>query len=191
MLLEFRSSLSHQAGTETTTSAVSGVPRNRLESSKRVLRVVMSLRTEHLYQFGQFTLDVDQRVLSRQGKPLPLTPKVLETLLILVQNSGRILEKDELMRRLWPDTFVEEANLAFNIQRLRKSLCDDARNPLYIETVPRRGYRFIAQVEEVLNDVALPVSLLREAGREAEASGRDGEPSAPVAAGINGTAGDR
>jgi len=82
----------------------------------------MSLRTEHLYQFGQFTLDVDQRVLSRQGKPLPLTPKVLETLLILVQNSGRILEKDELMRRLWPDTFVEEANLAFNIQRLRKSL---------------------------------------------------------------------
>ena len=139
----------------------------------------MSLRTEHLYQFGQFTLDVDQRVLSRQGKPLPLTPKVLETLLILVQNSGRILEKDELMRRLWPDTFVEEANLAFNIQRLRKSLCDDARNPLYIETVPRRGYRFIAQVQEVLNDEAAPGSRLTRARP-------DGELSPPAANGTSG-----
>src|SRR5215471_4289393 len=139
----------------------------------------MSLSTEHLYQFGEFTLDVDQRVLSRQGKPLPLTPKVLETLLILVQNSGRILEKDELMRRLWPDTFVEEANLAFNIQRLRKSLCDDARNPLYIETVPRRGYRFIARVEEVLNDEAAPGSHLTRARP-------DDEQSPPAANGTSG-----
>src|SRR5215471_6446507 len=147
-----QSSLSHQAGTETTTNAVSGVLRNLLESSKRLLSCVMLLPIEHFYQFGEFTLDVDERVLLREGKPLALTPKVFETLLILVSNSGRILGKDELMRRLWPDTFVEEANLAFNIQRLRKSLSDDARHPHYIETVSRRGYRFIAHVEEVLSD---------------------------------------
>src|SRR5262252_6183979 len=122
----------------------------------------MPLSVVPLYLFGEFTLDVDQRILLREGKPLALTPKVFETLLILVANSGRIMGKDELMRRLWPDTFVEEANLAFNIQRLRKSLSDDARHPHYIETVSRRGYRFIAHVEEVSSDVALPVSLLRE-----------------------------
>src|SRR5215813_10061965 len=82
----------------------SEVSRNRQESSKRVLRAVMSPPSKHFYQFGEFTLDVDQRVLLREGNPLPVTPKAFETLLILVVNSGRILEKDELMRRLWPDT---------------------------------------------------------------------------------------
>jgi Tol biopolymer transport system component/DNA-binding winged helix-turn-helix (wHTH) protein len=123
----------------------------------------MPLPINHLYQFGEFRLDVDQRVLLREGKPVPLTPKVFETLLILVANSGRILDKDELMRSLWPDTFVEEANLAFNIQRLRKSLCDDARNPHYIETIPRRGYRFIALVEEVFSDGPSQDSRMTEA----------------------------
>jgi TolB-like protein/DNA-binding winged helix-turn-helix (wHTH) protein/Tfp pilus assembly protein PilF len=73
---------------------------------------------------------------------------VFDTLLILVSNNGRIVEKQELMNRLWPDTFVEEANLASNIKQLRKSLGDDARQPVYIETVSRRGYRFIAPVKE-------------------------------------------
>ena len=112
----------------------------------------MSLLINHFYRFGDFTLDTDQRVLLREGKPVALTPKVFDTLLILVENSGRIVEKEELMRRLWPDTFVEEANLTFNIQQLRKSLSDDARNPRYVGTVQRRGYRFIADVEEVLSD---------------------------------------
>ena len=112
----------------------------------------MSLPINHFYRFGEFTLDSDQRVLLREGKPIALTPKVFDTLLILVENSGRIVAKGELMTRLWPDSFVEETNLTFNIKQLRKSLGDDARNPRYIETVARRGYRFIADVEEALND---------------------------------------
>jgi Tol biopolymer transport system component/DNA-binding winged helix-turn-helix (wHTH) protein len=112
----------------------------------------MSSLINKFYRFGDFTLDTDQRVLLREGKPVALTPKVFDTLLILVENSGRIVEKDELMRRLWPDTFVEESNITFNIQQLRKSLSDDARNPRYIGTVARRGYRFIADVESISSD---------------------------------------
>jgi len=105
-----------------------------------------------LYRFKEFTLDTDQKILLRDGKPLSLTPKVFETLLILLENNGRIVGKEELMKRLWPDTFVEEANLTFNIQQLRKILGDKARNPLYIETISRRGYRFIADVEKNVID---------------------------------------
>src|SRR5215510_8263985 len=110
----------------------------------------MSSLTNQLYRFGDFTLDTNQRVLSRAARPVALTPKVFDTLLILVENRGRIVEKNELMRRLWPDTFVEEANISFNIQQLRKSLSDNARDPRFIETVARRGYRFIADVEVTL-----------------------------------------
>ena len=109
----------------------------------------MSPLINQLYRFGDFTLDTDQRVLLRGGKPVALTPKVFDTLLILVENRGRIVEKDELMRRLWPDTFVEESNITFNIQQLRKCLSDNARNPRFVGTVARRGYRFIADVEPV------------------------------------------
>ena len=102
----------------------------------------------HLYRFGEFTLDAGQKVLLREGKPLLLAPKLVETLLTLVQNSGRIIEKEELMMRLWPDTFVEESNLTYTIVQLRKTLGDNARHPRYIETIPRRGYRFIEDVIE-------------------------------------------
>src|SRR6185295_1126247 len=112
----------------------------------------MSLLITRFYRFGDFTLDIDQRVLLREGKPLALTPKVFDTLLILVENSGQIVEKEELMRRLWPNTFVEEGNLTVNIQQLRKSLSDDARDPRYVATIARRGYRFIADVEAILGD---------------------------------------
>jgi len=105
----------------------------------------MSVASKHFHQFGVFTVDSDQKVLLRNGVPLRLAPKVFDTLLILLENGGRIVEKEELMSRLWPDTFVEEANLTFNIQQLRKALGDDARHPQFIETVARRGYRFIAQ----------------------------------------------
>ena len=113
----------------------------------------MASLINHFYRFGEFTLDADQRVLLRHGKPLLLAPKIIETLLTLVQNSGRIVEKKELMTRLWPDTFVEESNLTYTIVQLRKTLDDDAREPRYIETIPKRGYRFIVDVEEVLSDV--------------------------------------
>ena len=107
----------------------------------------MSRAIKQSYRFGEFTVDADQKVLLFRDKPRPLTPKVFDTLLILVENSGRIVNKEELMSRLWPDTFVEEANLTSNILQLRKSLGDNARHPTYIETVARRGYRFIKPVE--------------------------------------------
>src|SRR5262249_39848625 len=97
------------------------------------------------------TVDCDQKVLFRNGSPLPLAPKVFDTLLILVEKGGRIVEKEALMNRVWPDTFVEETNLTFNIQQLRKALGDNARKPLFIETVARRGYRFIANLEQPAN----------------------------------------
>jgi Tol biopolymer transport system component/DNA-binding winged helix-turn-helix (wHTH) protein len=108
----------------------------------------MYLAINQFYRFGEFTVDREQRVLLRNDSPLPLAPKVFDTLLILVDNSGRIVEKKELMSRLWPDSFVEESNLTFNIQQLRKALGDSAREPRFIKTVARRGYRFIAEVEE-------------------------------------------
>ena len=122
----------------------------------------------HFYRFGEFTVDADQRVLLRQGKPLLLAPKVLETLLTLVQNSGRIVEKEELMARLWPDTFVEESNLTYTIVQLRKTLGDDARQPRYIETIPKRGYRFVADVEEVLSDLGIVSNELVEGSHVTE-----------------------
>src|SRR5437773_3016669 len=108
----------------------------------------MSLAAPHTFHFGDYSLDANQKVLLHQGKPLALTPKLFDTLLVLVENSGRIVQKDELMRQVWPDTFVEEANLTSNILQLRKCLGDNARQPKYIETVARRGYRFIAPVTE-------------------------------------------
>src|SRR5215212_8328814 len=100
-----------------------------------------------IHRFNDFAIDTEQKVLLRGGKAVPLAPKVFETLLALVENHGRIVLKEELMKRLWPDTFVEESNLTFNVQQLRKALGDNARKPVYIETIPRRGYRFIAGVE--------------------------------------------
>src|SRR6266536_4483348 len=106
----------------------------------------MSFAPGHFHHFDDFTVDSEQKVLLRNGAPLPLAPKVFDTLLILVEDGGRIVEKEALMNRLWPDTFVEEANLTFNIQQLRKALGDNARKPLFIETVTRRGYRFVAEL---------------------------------------------
>ena len=109
----------------------------------------MSLVLNNFYSFGEFILDPEQRILVREGKPVGLAPKVFDTLLMLVENSGRIVTKEELMNRVWPDTFVEEDNLTYNIKQLRKTFGDDARNPFYIETIARRGYRFIAEVKRV------------------------------------------
>jgi len=114
----------------------------------------MSLLIRHFYRFADFTLDTDQRVLLRDGKPVALTPKVFETLLVLAEHNGRIVTKEEFMKRLWPDSFVEESNLIFNIQQLRRALGDDARRPVYVQTVARRGYRLIAPVEEMLSDAS-------------------------------------
>lgn len=96
-----------------------------------------------LYEFGSFRLDPAERKLLRDGEPVPLTPKAFETLLLLVERGGRLVEKDELMRALWPDASVEESNLTNSIYALRKAL---GGGQGYIETVPKHGYRFIAEV---------------------------------------------
>lgn len=108
----------------------------------------MSQQTKRLYEFGRFSLDVSECRLLRDGLCLPLKPKALETLILLVENNGHMLEKEELMQRLWPDSFVEEANLAVNISQLRKVL--RANGEQYIETIPKHGYRFTAEVRTVV-----------------------------------------
>ncbi|HYJ89713.1 MAG TPA: winged helix-turn-helix domain-containing protein, partial [Pyrinomonadaceae bacterium] len=109
------------------------------------------------YEFAHFRLDRLQKILLREGKPVPLTPKVYDTLELLLDNRDRLLEKDELMQRLWPDRFVEESNLTSNIKMLRRALADDAADPRFIETVPRRGYRFICNVISS-NDIPSTIS---------------------------------
>jgi eukaryotic-like serine/threonine-protein kinase len=100
-----------------------------------------------IYGFGDFTIDVSQRLLFRGGQPVTIPPKVFETLAYLVQNHGRLIEKGELLDQVWADSFVEEGNIAYNVRQLRKILGDDAREPRFIETIARRGYRFIARVD--------------------------------------------
>ncbi|MBL8189824.1 MAG: PD40 domain-containing protein [Acidobacteria bacterium] len=109
----------------------------------------MSKQAKQLYEFGRFRLDADERLLMRDGRTVPLSPKVFDTLLALVENSGRILGKEELMQLLWPDTFVEESNLTQNISQLRRALSDGNDDVQYIETIPKRGYRFAADVKPV------------------------------------------
>ncbi|HKX28551.1 MAG TPA: transcriptional regulator, partial [Blastocatellia bacterium] len=108
----------------------------------------MSPHSKHIYSFGPFRLDPNEHLLLHEGKPVSLTPKVFDLLLVLVKHQGRLLEKDELMRAVWPDTVVEEANLSANISILRKALGDGLNEQSLIETVPKRGYRFIAPVRE-------------------------------------------
>ena len=104
-----------------------------------------------IYEFGAFRLDAGQRTLIRAGETIALTPKGFDALLLLVQNSGRILEKEELMKALWPDSFVEEGNLSQNIFILRKTLGDDRNGNQIIQTIPRRGYKFVTPVRQVGN----------------------------------------
>ena len=108
----------------------------------------MSDSSERIYEFGPFRLDVAEELLLCGGEPVPLTPKALQTLLVLVQNTGRVVGKEELLGAVWPDTFVEEGVLSVNIYVLRKALGEAEGGERYIETVPRRGYRFVADVRE-------------------------------------------
>lgn len=98
------------------------------------------------YRFGPFAFDPEERSLRRDGVSVPLTPKAGDTLRVLLEQAGRIVTKDQLLARVWPDTFVDESTLAQNISTLRKAL-DGEGDSVYIETVPKRGYRFIAPVE--------------------------------------------
>ena len=102
-----------------------------------------------VYEFGPFCMDPDKQVLLRENQPIPVTPKAFETLLALVRHSRDVVTKEELLKEVWPDSFVEESNLSQNIFMLRKALGDTAENRQYIVTLPGRGYRFAASVRTV------------------------------------------
>src|SRR5688500_891641 len=98
-----------------------------------------------IYRFGPFVLDVGDRSLKREGAPIPLTPKTFDLLVALVESAGRLVEKDLLLRTVWPDVAVEDGNLTKGVFSLRQ-LLEEEGGPRYIETVPKRGYRFVAIV---------------------------------------------
>lgn len=110
------------------------------------------MKTRLVYTFGNFKLDVANRQLTRDEIPISLTPKVFDTLHVLLDHAGELVQKDKLMQIVWQDRFVEESNLTFNIKMLRRALGDDAGRPRYIETVPRHGYRFIAETARLLQN---------------------------------------
>jgi DNA-binding winged helix-turn-helix (wHTH) protein len=126
-----------------------------------------------LYEFGRFRLDPGERLLLGDGEVLPLTPKAFDLLLALVEQAGHLMEKEVLLKAVWPDSFVEENNLADNISRLRKTLGEGENGQKFIETIPKRGYRFVAEVrqqrtgatattvEETLPPEANPETILR------------------------------
>ena len=114
----------------------------------------MSNRTNGLYEFGSFRLDAAKRLLTRAGESVTLAPKTFDLLLLLAESQGRALTKAELMQALWPDTFVEEANLSFQMSALRKALGEEGSE--WIETVPKHGYRFTAAVTKVAMELDAP-----------------------------------
>src|SRR6185503_13565867 len=136
----------------------------------------MELKDRHLYEFGPFRLEPAEHLLLRDGQVIPLPPKVFDTLLVLVQSSGHLVDKDELLRRVWPDTFVEEGNLTKNIFALRKILEGGRENEKFIETVPKRGYRFVAPVTEL---------------KEPSVVGPKGDPATRVVTGAGEAASDQ
>jgi DNA-binding winged helix-turn-helix (wHTH) protein/TolB-like protein/Flp pilus assembly protein TadD len=114
----------------------------------------MNRQAKPIYEFGPFRLDASRHLLLRGGQVVPLTTKAFDTLLALVEQQGRLVDRDELFRRVWPDTTVEEGNLTVTISMLRKALSEGPAEHRYIETVPRRGYRFVASVREVYDESA-------------------------------------
>ncbi|HXZ42529.1 MAG TPA: winged helix-turn-helix domain-containing protein [Terriglobales bacterium] len=118
----------------------------------------MSVQTKAIFEFGSYRLNPTERLLLREQVPVPLPPKAFDALVVMVENRGRLLGKDELLKTVWPDSFVEESNLAQHVSILRKALRDGEDGFQYIETVPRYGYRFIAQVRE-LDGVAVDANV--------------------------------
>src|SRR5215467_689272 len=106
-------------------------------------------KANYIYEFGPFRLDPGERRLSREGQPISLRAKIFDTLCVLVEAHGHLVDKDELIHCVWPDAVVEEGNLAHNISALRKALGEPATGQKYVETVPGRGYRFVAEVSEI------------------------------------------
>src|SRR5262245_22377739 len=110
-----------------------------------------------IYEFGPYRLNMAEKVFERRnGKTVPLTPKAFEILAVLVEKGGHVVDKDELHRRVWPDTAVNDENITVNVHRLRRELGADGSDQTYIETVPKRGYRFVAAIRVVVGDEESP-----------------------------------
>ena len=107
----------------------------------------MSSQENQLYEFGPYVMDARSRILLKDGATVRLTPKAFDTLFVLVQHASQVVEKEQLLKEVWPDIFVEEGSPSHNIHGLRKALGDDSSEPRYIETIPKRGYRFVAPVK--------------------------------------------
>lgn len=120
------------------------------------MRADNSLLDKRVYEFDHFRINIAEGVLESAGRRISVAPKALDVLIALVEKRGHLVLKEDLMSEVWPDIFVEENNLAFNISVLRKLLGESSASPRYIETVPKRGYRFICEVTEI------PAAALRE-----------------------------
>jgi len=109
---------------------------------------------KRFYEFGPFRLDLNRHRLLRDGEVVRLSPKAIQTLTLLVQNPGKLLEREALMQAVWPDVTVEDANLTVAISQLRKALNHNGDAAEFIETIPRVGYRFVADTWEVIEEPA-------------------------------------
>ena len=152
------------------------VSRLSSESSESFRKAPTSLKTADLYEFGPFRLDPVQGLLFRGEEIVSLTPKAVETLAVLVEHRGEVVTKDELLQRIWPDTFVEEGTVARNVSFLRKALGEPPGGGDYIETHAKRGYRFVAEVHDVPRAPSVSVDPARQSveARAAPPSARPG-----------------
>jgi DNA-binding winged helix-turn-helix (wHTH) protein/Flp pilus assembly protein TadD len=117
-----------------------------------------------VYEFGPFRLEPTEQRLFCQGQIVPLTPKALDLLTVFVEQSGHLMDKEKLLKAVWEESFVEEANLAYTVSALRKALGDTTEPHRYIETIPKRGYRFVADVRSSRDDGAVGAPTRRRAG---------------------------
>src|SRR5205085_7698550 len=131
---------------------LAGANRAHYAFHSEVWKLSMGKRALQIYEFGPFRLDANDRVLLRGGRAVHLTEKVFNILFLLLQRSGHLVTKEELMEQVWPDSVVEENNLTVSMSALRKALGEKQEGGQYIETVSKRGYRFVADVLEIKDE---------------------------------------
>src|SRR5262245_52584574 len=127
--------------------------------SSRVAKGAVTSRARRFYEFGPFQLDPNRHRLFRGDEVVALSPKAIQTLILLIENRGKLLERERLMDALWPQVIVEDANLTVAVSQLRKALNQNGDNAEFIETIPRVGYRFVADICEVIRE---PPPLITE-----------------------------
>ena len=139
-----------------------------------------------VYEFGDYRINPGNLLLTRGGQPIALTPKVFDTLLLLVKRSGEVLEKEEFLRAIWPDTIVEENNLNQNISIVRRALGETAGEHRFVVTVPGRGFRFVPEVKR-LDALAVPALDFRGVPNAVAESPAPSDPSATQPTAVNDT----